>query len=324
MAPKLRYDMVNMVLAEPNPYLRRAVRQALSTQGLTNVVECSDQEAVEQEILVGRLDVLISDVELKGGDFCDMVHRLRHHRLGPNPFLVVLATTDAPSVELVRRVINSGVDDLLIKPIGVDKVMERIGLLAKGRKPFVVTHDYIGPDRRKADRDDDRTPTDRIDVPNTLFSKVKGEGDAAALQALIDQAAAGLNQAKMQRYSVQVGYLVDRIVNSYAQGKWSDILWEDCDRLLYVGEDLSRRLRGTGYAHVGELALTLTNLVSRFKGAGVKPAPVDIELLSKLSLAIGRAFSPEQDTAEVAAKISATVSDFTRTHGTPTGKPPAS
>ena len=38
-------------------------------------------------------------------------------------------------------------DDLLLMPVAPAQVMTRIDNLMQGRKPFIVTHDYIGPDR---------------------------------------------------------------------------------------------------------------------------------------------------------------------------------
>lgn len=309
---EVRYDQVSLALGEPNPYLRQALKMALAQKGLTRLTDCYNMEAVETALGSPSLDLLICDVEMQGGDFCDTIHRLRHHQLGANPFLLVIGTTSKPDGALIRRVIDSGVDDLLLKPLSVETVQERMGVLARGRKPFVVTHDYIGPDRRKSDRIGEGTGTPLIEVPNTLYSKLVEGKSQSDLQKLIDQAAGQLNTHKMQRYSVQVGYLVKRICENYGQIEMGDIVADDCRTLQRVAEDLSRRLKGTLYAHVGELAGTLTGLVQRINATGFKASDVDLELLTKLSQAIRRAFSSEQDTAALAQKISDTVSSFTK------------
>ena len=63
------------------------------------------------------LDLLISECDLIDGDFCRMVHSMRHHDVGSNPFLPVIALSSEPTPGLIREVINAGVDDLLPKPI---------------------------------------------------------------------------------------------------------------------------------------------------------------------------------------------------------------
>ena len=308
---EVRFDTVSLALGEPNPYLRQALKLALAQRGLTKLTDCYSMEAVEQALGSPLLDVLICDVDLQGGDFCDAIHRMRHHRLGVNPFLLVIATTAKPEAALIRHVIDCGVDDLLLKPVSVEVVQDRLTKLATGRKPFVVTHDYIGPDRRKGDRVGEGVGTPLIDVPNTLFSKAIEGKNPSDLQKLIDEAASSLNTHKMQRYSIQVSFLVRRILQNHGLSEMGDIFTDDCRTLQVVAEDLSRRLRGTVYAHVGELAATLTGLISRFNSQECKPSPVDLELLGKLAQAIRRAFSGEGDAA-VAQKISDTVSSFTR------------
>ena len=68
-------------------------------------------------------------------------------------------------------------------------------------------------------------------------------------------------------------------------------------------EDLSRRLRGTRYAHVAELAiLWWVWCIASVRGPIVRTTK-DLELLPKLSLAIERAFNPAEK-ADVAIKIS--------------------
>jgi len=311
---EVRYDQVSLALGEPNPYLRQALKMALAQKGLTRLTDCHTMEAIEQVLGSPSLDVLICDVELQGGDFCQIIHRMRHHQLGVNPFLLVIATTGLADSALIRRVIDSGVDDLLLKPLSVETVQDRLSLLAKGRKPFVVTHDYIGPDRRKGDRPGEGMGTPQIEVPNTLYSKLVEGKTHAEMQKIIDEATSQLNTHKMQRYSVQVSFLVQRILANHGKSEMGDIYTDDCRTLQNVSEDLSRRLRGTVYAHVGELAATLTGLVQRFNAVGYKVTPVDLELLGKLSQAIRRAFSSQKESAAVAQKISDTVSSFTKKH----------
>ncbi len=306
----LRLDTVNLALGEPNPYLRQGLRQAFNARGLGGVIDCHSMEKVEEGLTAGTLDVLVCDVELKGGDFCDSIHRMRHHKLGANPFVLVIGTIGSPDPALIRRVIDCGVDDLLLKPVSIEQVMERIKGFVRARKPFVVTHDYIGPDRRKAPRPGESHPTDLIEVPNTLRGKVVEGRSADDLQKQVQASAVGLNQHKMQRHAVQIGFLVRRILANVGQVEMGDIYNDDCRRLVEVTKDLSLRLRGTNYAHVAELAASLGGLAQRFCQEGFQPGDVDQELLNKLSMAVRRAFGADQDTAAVARMISDTVSRF--------------
>ena len=79
---------------------------------------------------------------------CDIVRRVRHRAVGNDPFMVILLTTWDLNADAVRAVLNSGADDLLARPYTIGQLQQRLTAAVSGRKPFVVTADYVGPSRR--------------------------------------------------------------------------------------------------------------------------------------------------------------------------------
>ena len=83
--------------------------------------------------------MLICGTEFPDGDACGkFIAAIRHSEIGANPFIPVIATTWDPTPELVRKIIDSGADDLVVKPISVGHLLERVQSLVYKRKPFVV------------------------------------------------------------------------------------------------------------------------------------------------------------------------------------------
>ena len=87
--------------------------------------------------------------EFRNGSVCSTIKELRHNETGRNPFVPVIVTTWEPDRDLVEKIADSGADALLVKPFSPWQLIERIDCLANRRKPFVVTAERIGPDRRK-------------------------------------------------------------------------------------------------------------------------------------------------------------------------------
>jgi DNA-binding NarL/FixJ family response regulator len=281
----------------------------LFSRGFRRIVDAHDPSKLMESLDDPATDVLLCDISMRGIDFCDLVHRVRHHTLGLNPFILTIATTGDPTEQMVRRVINAGVDDLLIKPLSVDGLLERVGNLAKVRRPFVVTHDYIGPDRRRNARSD-AASAELVEVPNPMRLKALGKADRNSLQQVIDVTARRLNEQKMSCYAVQIGFLVDRIV-SYHRGISGSLpeMESDLERLVYVGEDLTRRMGGTGYAHIVELINSLVALVRRMQDQG-EPAKSDLDVLTNLTQAIRKGFAAGPRTVELAHEITDAVKEF--------------
>lgn len=254
--------------------------------------------------------LLIADAEFPAeqGDPCRLIHDLRHHEAGVNPFLPVIMVRFQPTQELTVRVVDSGADDLLVMPLSGSQLIERITVLVDARKPFVVTSDYIGPDRRKKSRTSEADGIPTIEVPNPLRVKATGEKSEDDPQQFIDQTIQRINLEKIQRHAVQIGVLVALLLPYYEGARPRDaVLGQTLARLLYVAEDISRRVIGTSYDHVSDLCSSMVSVASELSANPLAPSRKTLELLTPLSQAIQAAFAVKENVAEIAKRISETV-----------------
>ncbi|MBF0335596.1 MAG: response regulator [Alphaproteobacteria bacterium] len=292
-----------MLIAEPDPDLREEVRVVLFHRGFRKFAQTGSCFEIEAALRQNEVDMLVTDTSLPDGDVCDLMRRVRHHEIGANPFVLAVAMTVNTSPTHVRRIVGAGVDDILVKPIAVSDMSLRVGNLSRGRKPFVVTHDYIGPERRKEARPGEKSAT-LIHVPNPLTM------DPVTLQREVDRISAEINEQKMTSHSVQVGWLAARIEMWYrAPGDVGPLL-ENLIRLQSAAEDLGRRMRGTRFAHVAELAKALGAIAGRLLSNPGVPAQRDRDLLPKLAMAIGKAFGVGENTVDAAQQIARAVDAY--------------
>lgn len=286
---KLKLDVVDVLLVEPDHNTRQSIRNILYDTGFRNLRLGRRLTELRDALVVSMPDLLISETEFPDGDFCELVHAIRHHEIGTNPFLPVIALTSNPTPEMVKRVIECGADALLAKPLSAAQVMERISILIRERKPFVVTSDYIGPDRRKEGTRKSDFPM--LEVPNSLKVKATGQKEEMeAIQRAIDEAIADVNLRKLERHAAQIALLVDKIVPDLEKGVVDGPVQQFLKRLLYVAEDSSRRMVGTKYDHVSELCQSLIKVTTDIRAAEGSPEDKDVRLLSSLSQAIQAGF----------------------------------
>lgn len=301
MANKETYDNVVISLIDPDRFIRDTIRTILSDNGFKEFVQGSTANDILEQLKEEPPDLLIADSEITGGDFCELIHELRHNEVGTNPFMPIIATTWNPTKDLVKRVIESGSDDLLPKPLSSGHLIARIQQLVKARKPFVVTSEYIGPDRRNSEERGSDIPL--LQVPNSLRVKVTGEDDGAISQEEINQAIADINIQKLERHAFQIVWLIERIVPALESGQLTDDINEHMERLSYVAHDISRRLVGTKYEHISELCQSLAKVASDINANRSSPSTKDIKLLEPLSQAIASTFDPDRDDASAARDI---------------------
>ncbi len=303
---KLAFGNVDVVLGDSSAMIRQGLKGALFTRGFQDIFDSDNLAAIREFISDHSVDLLICDTDFPHGDACALTHDIRHHRLGNNPFMVVIMFVNSPDKGTIMRVANSGTDDVVLKPLSAAKLFERIDVLARKRKRFVVTSDYIGPNRR----DSHRPGTMKIpefNVPNPVKTKVDGKVAQESMQGVIDDFTAVINEQKMERYAFQVGYLVDRIVPLYEQGTVDMDIVRHLDRLQWVSEDLSRRAKGTSFDHVNDLCESMAAVAAAIHKMPLSPEPRDVKLLPQLARAIQRAFSSDAKAAEMAHDISESV-----------------
>lgn len=308
---KLSLEQVDILLIDPDKAVRSTIRNILIDNGFRKVTVGDGLGDIQLKIRLGMPDLLISDINLADGDFNSFVYKLRHHELGSNPFLPVIATAWSPTTDDVRGVVQSGADDIVTKPLSAGQLLQRIKMLIKSRKPFVVTSGYIGPDRRKPGEEArDGVKIDPVDVPNTLKVKALGDRDVnvTQIQRDIDSCIKKVNLQKLDRHAHQAIWLVERIVPGLSLGGPDENTRRSLERLLYVSEDTARRMVGTKFAHVGELCQSLIEVTGRILGAGASPSPKDVDLLKPLAKAIQRGFEDtDGDATRAAREISASV-----------------
>ena len=111
---------------------------------------------------------------------------------------------------------DSGADVLVAAPVSPALILDRIDSLVNNRKPFVVTSEYIGPDRRFLD--DRKSEIELINVPNSLREKALGQFNSSRHNDLVAATRANINNQKIDRRVFQISYLADKIIQDFQNG----------------------------------------------------------------------------------------------------------
>ena len=149
MSEKMKFDGVQVVLADPRAQLRGVLKIALAHCGIENIEHTGSIERVVESVEQGiGPDILICDMGLDHGKACEVLADIRQNEIGKNPFLGVIGVVWAPNAEDIGNVMDSGVDFLINAPLSPQQVLARINAIASNRAPFVATSGYVGPERR--------------------------------------------------------------------------------------------------------------------------------------------------------------------------------
>ena len=203
---RLSYETADTLVYDPVAAHRTATRAVLYTLGFRNIESVGTVESFAEAIRKRPPDLALCEAQGADAELCEMIQSLRQGVSGFNPFLVIIVTAWEKNSTLVSRVLNSGADDLLLRPFSTTLLRTRIDTHVERRKQFVITHDYVGPDRRS---DPTRASnTELFEPPNSLKMKAKEGLTPAEVTARMDHelksACEVLNSEKLRRDAFQI------------------------------------------------------------------------------------------------------------------------
>ena len=203
---RLSFDAVDALIYDPVSANRTATRAALYALGFRRTETVSTLEAFLEAIQKNPPDIALCEAQGAADELCQAIQQMRQGGAGHNPFIVIIVTAWEKSSALINKVVSSGADDLILRPFSTASLGQRIETHIDRRKGFVITTDYVGPDRR---RDDSRpSNVELFAPPNSLKMKAKDKLSSEAIARKLDTelktAREKLTSEKLRRDSFQV------------------------------------------------------------------------------------------------------------------------
>jgi DNA-binding response OmpR family regulator len=139
-----------VLLFDPTPLGLAILTQILAGFGARKIHRCNTIDEAKQVVSDFEIDLMIVDAMAESGEGYEFVRWLRANVPEPNkhtPVLLTAAHTKASDVASAR---DCGSHFIVAKPLAPIVVLERIIWIAKEGRAFVLSDEYIGPDRRFA------------------------------------------------------------------------------------------------------------------------------------------------------------------------------
>jgi DNA-binding response OmpR family regulator len=196
-------------LAVDNKVIRIGLREAFKHSGFRAFTEVAEQCNLVEALNTASFDLIIASAELGGVSVAPIISAMRNGRTLHHPFPIVIMLLARSDDDFVRKLSDAGPDHMMLLPVAPGPMLKRIDDFAISRRPFVVTLDYTGPDRRKGLRPGcEEIPL--VDVPNPLRASTRNIPDDVR-QSEIELTEIHLHALKLGRYSVQLRWLDNTI-----------------------------------------------------------------------------------------------------------------
>lgn len=248
------YSGVKALIAIDNPVLSKGLNEALRRLGFTDLVSAGKLASFQNALAERTFDLILMTSDLEGSFVGQAIADMRNGRLGEHPFAIVIMLLAAADQTYIRRVIDCGPDDLLLLPVSPKQLLGRIEALTRSRKPFVVTQDFIGPDRRKEQRPGGNSAR-LIEIPNPLKARTT-DLPVEVLRGQIAKALDVLNVQKLDCACAQILWLKDAMAEA-VRGDDAGQLRSFALKLQQMAGDVVNHLPKSGSADPARLAADL-------------------------------------------------------------------
>lgn len=301
---RLSYDSAETLIYDPVAANRTATRAALYTLGFRRIDTVATLDAFANAVRRRPPDLALCEAQNADGDLCALIQEMRQGAAGLNPFIVIIVTAWEKSGALVTRVVNSGADDLILRPFSTAQMGQRIESHVERRKAFVVTSDYVGPDRRK----DAMRPSnvELFDPPNSLKMKAKDrlspEETSARLDSQLRDARDKLNAEKLRRDAFQISILW-RLMQEHIPGTRSYVA--ELEKLSGLSKAVARRCTDTDTEAATAWCDSVSAAVEGLQAGVDRNAAM--HLLGHAALSLNHVFNADKSTTEILSEIDATV-----------------
>lgn len=281
---------VSVTVAVPNRILRQQIVATLAGLGAPDPLATGNLLTLVEAVADGRADVLICDTDICEGDVCRLVREVRNGEFGTHPFFIAIVLVSPDQPERARKAIDVGADAVLVNPVTSDALRERLLTLAQRRRPFVATADYLGPDRRSAERSA-LTPVRFISPPNPMQRRLFEDGDDSRWSKSVNRALTQINEERMRWNAERISLHIAEILSADPQRAAAPEIRVTLKRMDGVLHDAIRRMPGTSVTQLTPMVTAVHQIVEKVL---VGQAPWfdddELSLLSKVPPLIERPY----------------------------------
>lgn len=236
-------------------------------------------------ITSGTCDLLVLDDIFDNKPTIPIIREVREGKIGDNIFMPIISVISTTDEKEIKKRIEAGADDVVVKPLSVNIVNSRIGGLLSRKMQYVVTPDYIGPARRPEEKTGS-LKEQLIDVPNILRAKSEGHQEVIAkVRDEIQRASININERRVSLQGDQIRDLIARLVAEPSE--FQPLI----KNIRKVAKEFTARLKDSNLFHVSELCQMLNKVIAELSGVDDKQ---NIELLTLLGQAISLSFKEDE------------------------------
>ena len=181
-----RLRQIEVLVADPDPRISRLVRHVLESFGFRNIHMVKNGSEALELLRHKPIDLVITEWPMEPVDGINFVQFVRQDSNLANRDVPIIMLTGKAELSDVHQARDSGVTEYVVKPFNATTLSNRIIQVIDNPRSFIISKNFVGPDRRRRTPTDDTEYTDKrtpieelrktaIRKPDRIIYTVDGE-----------------------------------------------------------------------------------------------------------------------------------------------------
>ena len=148
---RVNFAGLRVMVADQNLFERRVVSQICRGFEVRNVVDVADGSEALTLMRAHRFDLVFCDISLRNMSGLDLARHIRSDADVLDRQVPIILLTSQTQYAKIVAARDSGVTEIVAKPISPKLLEDRITYVFQQPRPFVEAASYVGPSRRRRD-----------------------------------------------------------------------------------------------------------------------------------------------------------------------------
>lgn len=185
----MNLERLSLMIVEDNAFMGRLLARTIRAMGIRQIeIVENGKAAVEKFDMIQKdpvkaglqgVDIVMTDMFMPTVDGNLLLRWLRTSKQSPDRFMPVIMISGAADPANVRQARDGGVTEFLAKPFSAKTVSDRILKVIDRTRPFIMTQDFFGPDRRRSRK---QVAKERRVMKESEIEEVHGSTSAKTLR----------------------------------------------------------------------------------------------------------------------------------------------
>jgi len=160
---------VSFLIVDDCKFMRQTLRAVLKSLQVGEIHEAGNGLEAYKFLLTGiKPGIILADWVMPVMNGIELTHMIRTAHDSPCPYVPIILISAHGEASKVLEARDAGINEFLIKPISAKALYQRVSKIIAKPRLFVNSSDFLGPDRRRRDGDNNNGECRRGEQPNPI------------------------------------------------------------------------------------------------------------------------------------------------------------